>query len=66
MRTDWRRHVVSGAMTAAAYVMVLIAVRRAPVGYVASLRGSSVLAAAFLGTRYLSEGQSRDGPRPPS
>ena len=59
MRTDWRRHVVSGAMTAAAYVMVLIAVRRAPVGYVASLRESSVLAAAFLGTRYLSEGQSR-------
>ena len=46
------------------YVMVLIAVRRAPVGYVAALRESSVLVAAFLGTRYLSEGQSRDAPPP--
>ena len=41
-----------------ASAFVLVAVRRAPVGYVAALRESSVLAAAFLGTRYLSEGQS--------
>ncbi len=57
MRTDWRRHCLSGTMTATAYLLVLIAVRHAPVGYVAALRESSVLVAAFLGWRYLSEGQ---------
>ena len=42
-----------------AYVLVMIAVRRAPVGYVAALRESSVLLAAFLGNRYLAEGAVR-------
>ena len=42
-------------MAVAAYVLVMIAVRRAPVGYVAVLRESSVLLAAFLGNRYLDE-----------
>jgi drug/metabolite transporter (DMT)-like permease len=56
MRTDWRQFAVTGTMATAAYVLVLVAVRRAPVGYVAALRESSVLIAAFLGTRYLAEG----------
>ena len=42
-----------------AYVLVMVAVRRAPVGYVATLRESSVLIAAFLGQRYLDEGAVR-------
>ena len=54
-RADWRQWTITGAMAVAAYVLVMIAVRRAPVGYVAVLRESSVLLAAFLGNRYLDE-----------
>ena len=46
-------------MTIAAYGLVLIAVRHAPVGYVAALRESSVLIAVFVGSRYLGEGSGR-------
>ena len=46
-------------MAVLAYVLVMVAVRRAPVGYVAVLRESSVLIAAFLGNRYLAEGAVR-------
>jgi drug/metabolite transporter (DMT)-like permease len=35
--------------------MVMIAVRRAPVGYVTALRESSVVIVALVGTRYLGE-----------
>lgn len=59
MRVDWRRYGVTGVMVAASYFLILVAVRRAPVGYVAALRESSVLMAAFLGTRYLAEAQAR-------
>jgi drug/metabolite transporter (DMT)-like permease len=59
LRTDWRRAAVTGAMAVLAYVLVMIAVRRAPVGYVAALRESSVLLAAYLGNRYLDEGAVR-------
>jgi hypothetical protein len=37
---------------------VQIAFERAPVGYVTCLRESSVLIAAFVGARYLGEGQA--------
>jgi drug/metabolite transporter (DMT)-like permease len=56
MRSGWRQATITGAMAVLAYVLVMIAVRRAPVGYVAALRESSVLTAAFLGNRYLDEG----------
>jgi drug/metabolite transporter (DMT)-like permease len=56
MRSGWRQATVTGAMAVLAYVLVMIAVRRAPVGYVAALRESSVVIAAFLGNRYLDEG----------
>ena len=46
-------------MVAASYALILVAVRRAPVGYVATLRESSVLIAAFLGQRYLDEHRVR-------
>jgi drug/metabolite transporter (DMT)-like permease len=53
--TSWRRWAVGGAASAAAYTMVLIAVRYAAVGYVATLRESSVLIAALLGWLVLKE-----------
>jgi drug/metabolite transporter (DMT)-like permease len=56
MRDGWQQMAITGAMAVLAYVLVMIAVRRAPVGYVAALRESSVLIAAFLGNRYLDEG----------
>ena len=53
--TAWRRWLVGGACTTTAYTLVLIAVRYAPVGYVATLRESSVLIAALLGWLVLKE-----------
>ena len=41
------------------YALVQIAFQRAPVGYVTCLRESSVIIAAFVGTRYLGEGQAQ-------
>lgn len=51
----WRRTVVAAAMSVVTYGLVLFAVRRAPVGYVAALRESSVLLAALIGWRVLGE-----------
>jgi drug/metabolite transporter (DMT)-like permease len=56
---SWRAHLTSGLASAAAYGLVLFAVRWAPVGYVASLRESSVVLAAVAGWRYLAEGFGR-------
>jgi drug/metabolite transporter (DMT)-like permease len=55
LRTSWRQYALTAAMSMVTYGLVLAAVRRAPVGYVAALRESSVLLAAFLGWRYLDE-----------
>jgi drug/metabolite transporter (DMT)-like permease len=55
LRSRWRRFALTAAMSMVTYGLVLAAVRRAPVGYVAALRESSVLLAAFLGWRYLDE-----------
>lgn len=51
----WRRYLGTGAASLVTYWMVLLAVRRAPVGYVTALRESSVVFATFLGWRYLRE-----------
>lgn len=59
VRTDWRQFVVVGTATALTYTLVQIALRRAPVGYVTGLRESSVLLAAVLGRRVLSETSGR-------
>ena len=56
---DWRGHMTSGLAAAAAYGLVLYAVRWAPVGYVTSLRESSVVLAALAGWKYLAEGFGR-------
>jgi drug/metabolite transporter (DMT)-like permease len=58
MRTHWRRFVTMGVAAAVTYSLVQIAFQRAPVGYVTCLRESSVVIAAFVGTRFLDEGQA--------
>jgi len=52
---DWPRVVVGGIASVIAYSMVLSAVRLAPVGYVASLRESSVVLGAAAGWFLLHE-----------
>lgn len=59
MRSMWKRFCVAGAASALTYWMVLMAVRRAPVGYVTALRESSVVIVALVGTRYLGESDAR-------
>ena len=56
---SWRSHLTSGLASAAAYGLVLYAVRWAPVGYVTALRESSVVLAALAGWRFLAEGFGR-------
>lgn len=55
----WRRTAVAAALSLVTYGLVLLAVRRAPVGYVAALRESSVLLAAVIGWRVLGEQRGR-------
>lgn len=55
VRTSWPRHLVSGVFLATAYSLVLVAFRFAPVGYVATLRESSVVLGAALGWLLLKE-----------
>lgn len=55
----WRRTTFAAVMSVVTYGLVLLAVRRAPVGYVAALRESSVLLAALVGWRLLGEGRGR-------
>jgi drug/metabolite transporter (DMT)-like permease len=59
LRSSWRQFAVTGAMSMVTYGLVLAAVRRAPVGYVAGLRESSILVAGFLGWRYFDERYAR-------
>jgi drug/metabolite transporter (DMT)-like permease len=55
VRGDWRRYVAGGVFSTAAYSMVLVGVRLAPVGYVAALRESSVVLGAAAGWLLLHE-----------
>jgi drug/metabolite transporter (DMT)-like permease len=59
MRLNWRRYAVMGVASAVTYGMVQIAFRYAAVGYVTALRESSVVLAAFAGSRMLGEGGGR-------
>lgn len=58
-RPVWLRTAAAAVMTTTAYGLVLVAVRHAPVGYVAALRESSVLIAVVIGARLLDEGAAR-------
>jgi len=55
VRATWPRHLFSGVCLATAYSLVLVAVKYAPVGYVATLRESSVVLGAALGWLLLKE-----------
>lgn len=52
----WRRALLGGAASLAAYGIVLFAMTRAPVAAVAALRETSVLFAALIGALWLKEG----------
>jgi len=51
----WRQYALTGLASLVTYWMVLLAVRRAPVGYVTALRESSVVFATFIGWKVLKE-----------
>ena len=51
----WRQYFLTGLASLVTYWMVLLAVRRAPVGYVTALRESSVVFATFIGWKVLKE-----------
>lgn len=55
MTANWRRYLALGIAAMVTYGLVQLAFQRAPVGYVTALRESSVLIAAFVGTRLLGE-----------
>ena len=59
VRTNWRRAVLTGAASLVTYGLVLVAIQRAPVGYVTALRESSVVLAALAGWKLLGEGDHR-------
>ncbi len=59
LRVGWVRLTGAALMTITAYGLVLIAVRHAPVGYVAALRETSVLLAVVIGAKLLGEGRAR-------
>lgn len=54
-RRRWRRGVLGGAASVAAYAIALWAMTRAPVAVVAALREVSVVFAALIGTLFLKE-----------
>ncbi len=54
-RLRWRRGVLGGAASVAAYAIALWAMTRAPVAIVAALREVSVVFAALIGTMFLKE-----------
>lgn len=56
IRAQWRRGLLGGFCSVAAYGIVLWAMTRAPVAAVAALRETSVLFAAIIGTVLLKEG----------
>ena len=63
VRREWPRFIVGGVCSTLAYSMVLAAARLAPVGYVASLRESSVILGAGAGWLFLHERLGRARPR---
>src|SRR4051812_4613030 len=58
LRKAWRRGLIGGIGSLAAYGIVLWAMTRAPIAAVAALRETSVLFAAVIGTLWLKEGFS--------
>ena len=59
MRSSWHRFSIAGAASVLTYWMVLIAMQKAPVGYITALRESSVVIVALVGTKYLGESDAK-------
>ena len=59
MKNNWKRFSLAGIAATAGYALIMIAYQHAPVGYVATLRESSVVLAAFAGWKMLDEGDHR-------
>ena len=57
--TRAHKFVLAGSASVLTYWMVLLAMQRAPVGYVTALRESSVVIVALVGTRYLGEADAK-------
>ena len=55
-RLCWREALGVAVLTPAGYVLVLFAMRMAPVSHVAPAREMSMMIGAYLGSRFLSEG----------
>lgn len=55
LAAHWWRYAIAGVLLTAAYTLVLVAVRHAPVGHVTMLRESSVVMAALIGWLALDE-----------
>lgn len=55
-QASWRRGIIGGAFSLAAYGIVLWAMTRAPIAAVAALRETSVLFATLMGALWLKEG----------
>lgn len=58
-RADWRRIVLIAALSPLSYLLVLYALRFAPVSHIAPAREMSMMLAALLGVRLLGEGELR-------
>jgi drug/metabolite transporter (DMT)-like permease len=56
LRKQWRRGMLGGFCSVAAYAIVLWAMTRAPVAAISALRETSVLFAALIGALWLKEG----------
>jgi drug/metabolite transporter (DMT)-like permease len=56
LRNQWRRGLLGGACSVAAYAIVLWAMTRAPIAAVSALRETSVIFAALIGALWLKEG----------
>lgn len=59
LTTHGHKFVLAGSASILTYWMVLLAMQRAPVGYVTALRESSVVIVALVGTRYLGEADAK-------
>jgi len=59
IKNNWKRFGFAGIASTTAYTLIMIAYQHASVGYVAALRESSVVIAAFAGWKMLDEGDHR-------
>ncbi len=58
-RKFWKEATGIAILTPAAYILVLFAMRTAPVSHVAPVREMSMMIGAWIGTRFLGEGNAR-------